>query len=371
MNLFYINPMSYNNLGEYDHSLLSNLDNKNGEIYFFSSTNFEFSLDEIKNIPIYNYNNKKSIFKLFSYLYSQITLIFYIKKIKPDVIHFQWFRFSLFDYLVLLIIQIFNKKVKIIYTAHNILPHNQRLFDKYFYKKIYEIVDIVIVHDNRSKEKLFNEFIGNREKIRVIPHGVFQKKENNDDLLPLYEKQKDEIIYAVIGGIGDYKNIEELIKIWLSYDMKKQSKKKLLLAGRFSLKMKKIIQKMEDSKNIICIDRYLLNSEINFLHKISDVVIAAYSNISQSGALMTAIANRIPVIVTNVGGLDEVLYVGNIGWKVDINNLYVELFNLLINMDKKQIKTISCDLPEWENVLSYYSWKNISSSTLKLYEEKK
>ena len=86
--------------------------------------------------------------------------------IKADgitVLHTQWVIFSPVDYYFL---NKFKKKncVKLITTVHDILPFNEKFYDKCFHKKIYELSDSIIVQAQQNLERInsiFNNYLNN------------------------------------------------------------------------------------------------------------------------------------------------------------------------------------------------------------------
>jgi len=202
--------MSYNNLSLYDKSLLSNIKVEKkfllgNKIYEYSKTSeFELKL-------IYQYSNKKAFFKFTSYIYSQIKLLIYILRFKPDILHFQWFKLPAIDIFVLHLIKIFFKNSKIIFTAHNVLPHDTT--EKYYkeYKQIYEIVNKIIVHDLTSKNEIATRFKIKPDKIYVIPHGILDFKEVNNTIVKSAEYA---ITFSFLGHLSYYKGIDILIDAW-------------------------------------------------------------------------------------------------------------------------------------------------------------
>ena len=120
LTLFFIDPMSYNNLELYDISLLESHNSKHS-VYFFCNSRFSKSeVRGIKIFKIFNYSNKPKMLQPLSYLFSLATVFFYVLRIKPDILHIQWLKLPLLDYYFYKFIKALYPKVKIIHTAHNI-----------------------------------------------------------------------------------------------------------------------------------------------------------------------------------------------------------------------------------------------------------
>ena len=103
--------------------------------------------------------------------------------------------------------------------------------------------------------------------------------------------------------------------------------------------------------------------------KISDLVILPYRVISQSGVLLTAINENVPVLVSDAGGLAEPLDFGKIGWKFT-NNDFQAFFNILDYLleNPDEIFHIKNNKIIWEKVKKNYNWEIIQEKTFSLYK---
>ena len=150
MKIFFIDPMSYNNLEEYDYSLISNIDTS-FKVYFFGSNKFKTTTSLFKRYLIFNYSNySNNLLKSILYIYSILKLLLLYIYYRPNIVHIQWFKIPKLDYVILRIYKLINPAVKIVFTAHNILPHNSGNKFLNIYLKIYQFVDSIIVQDRKS-----------------------------------------------------------------------------------------------------------------------------------------------------------------------------------------------------------------------------
>jgi len=100
----------------------------------------------------------------------------------------------------------------------------------------------------------------------------------------------------------------------------------------------------------------------------SDVVLFPYREISQSGLLLTTLAYRKAVIVSNKGGLTQPFLLGKVGWILSELNA-VELKNAIeyVSMNKDELDQIETNENLWKKIQNYYSWENIGNQTTKIY----
>jgi len=370
--LYFIDPQSYNNLEVYDQNLLENIAYEN--IVFFGNEKIENrKISKFK--ALYNYSDKKNIIKFLSYLKSQIKLLFILKSEKPEIIHFQWFKVPLLDCILLKFIKRLSPKSKIIFTAHNVLPHDTGNKYKKIYNKIYNLLDGIIVHTNRSKEEIKDQFNIYNDKIRVIPHGLLELNydENNTKKIKseVHENNNlgDKIVLGFIGSIRKNKGIELLLDVWEENEFLNNNEIILLIAGSCKNdKLNKRIEEMNNYKNVIIDIRFLPLDNFAAYMKVSDIILLPYLNISQSGVLLSVLAEEKPVLVSDRGGLTDPFEVGEIGWVIeptesDLRDCLREIIN-----NKNEIRKIKNNEELWTKVKQYYSWKDIGKKTTAFYE---
>ncbi|WP_209399702.1 glycosyltransferase [Pseudozobellia sp. WGM2] len=367
LSIFYVNPMSYNNLSIYDYSLLSNLDNCHVE--YFCSKKYDYKMFNANFNKIYTYSSKTGVSKLLSYLWSQIRLLKKIRNHKVDTVHFQWFKVPYIDYLILKLI---SNKVNIVFTAHNLLPHDSGENYKKIFRKIYGTVDSIIVHSEKTKIELISKFEVSESKVNVIPHGILnlsgevdhQKIDQSYLKFKSDFKLQDKVIFSVLGSISDYKGIDLIIGAWKRQNLRRNQTVKLLIAGKGDATDLKELEKID---NCVIMNRFLSQEEFLACLKLSDFVLLPYKKISQSGVLLTAISEKKRVIVSDVGGLSEPFKIGNIGYVLE--KLTVEELNRVIvkaSLEKHKLP----DDKIWNEIYQYYDWSNIARLTEKNYLKK-
>ena len=142
--IFYIDQQSYGNLSVYDYSLLSRID-RSVEIHYFCNKLYDAGMLE-QNIhyhKIFKYSGKQGLAKKVSYTLSVLQLLFFILLYAPKVIHQQWIKATFLDLMIWKISKRFFN-TKIIYTAHNVLPHIGTVKSNEEYRKVYSLCDVTV-----------------------------------------------------------------------------------------------------------------------------------------------------------------------------------------------------------------------------------
>lgn len=364
ISVFFVDPMAYHNLAVYDVELLSNLDN-NLNICFYANEEFNLSIPGIHVKKIYKYTHKTGLPKIISYLKSQIMLLMDIRKRKPDIVHFQWFKIPPADYLLLACIK---KYSKVVYTSHDVLGHDNEKRFRLIFHKIFKIINQVIVHTQTSKQEL--ETFVDANKITIIKHGLLNLEKhfkNAPDIEPMKKILgiKTQIVFSALGTMSPYKGTDLIIEAWQSSEtLRNSGEVKLIIAGRNEMGLK---NEMFRTGNVIFIDRYIPNEEFIALIRISDLILMPYRRISQSGLLLSAIAEEKKILVSEAGELSEPFKHGSIGWivgKNDMNGLRTALEKILLKRDDL-LKPV--DRAVWNNIKAQYDWGGIGAKTSSLY----
>ncbi len=363
--------MSYDNPGRYDHCLLRHLNNR--RITFFGSYLYPYKETlPITFIPLFRYNRQRSRFlKLTSYLLSILKLLFYALIRRPHIIHIQWIRFWWLDYYWLKLLKAFTA-VKIVYTAHNVIPHEPGANEMAQYRKYYHLMDAVVTHAQVSKAELIQKFQLSESRIQVIAHGLLDF-ECDWDLVARYKeelqvalKTQGKIIFAMLGYQSEYKGSDLIAEVWAKTPQLRESSRLILLILGKNAKID--FSNLAAIENVHIENRFISDEEYCAALKIADVLLLPYRAISQSGVLLSAIKESVPVLISNVGGLPEALEVADIGWNIgeaSFHNLQQQLLSLV--NQPQQIYQKKDNTKEWDKVKAFYSWDDISRRTGELY----
>lgn len=368
--VFYVDPMSYNNLSIYDCSLLKNI--KGYDIYYYGSIHYDRDkLPGINYRLIFRYNRiSHFLFKTWSYVVSILKLFLEVLRRKPSVVHIQWIRLWGIDYLFLLFLRW--RGIAVVYTAHNVLPHDSGERYKSRYKKYYSRVSRIIVHSANSKSELVRELDVREDKITVIPHGVLDMNVSDMDL----QKRKGQFIrdyalenktvFTVLGIHSYYKGSDMIVRFWSENPLVRENSEVILFMWGKSTGIDLI--PLEQLKNASVRNEYISSEDYLALLQLSDVVLLPYRNISQSGVLMSVINESVPFVVSAVGGLSDPLALADLGWCIgnpSYENFEKTMVYLLQNNGELRRKKNSAD---WSMLKEYYSWARIGEKTKSLYD---
>jgi glycosyltransferase involved in cell wall biosynthesis len=290
---------------------------------------------------------------------------------KGEVLHFQWWTSYLFPvfFSVALVSKIRGKKM--VCTVHNVHGHETGLVDRVLNGLILKLPDLFIVHTERNREQLHEAFGIDRDRVRVVPHGIFDFYRDRD--LTQAEARAELGIPAgakvllCFGHIRPYKGIEDLIAAYQKA-LTEVPELFLVIAGKaWNEELRQEIERsLADSPAKLLHLDYVPSSQIKAFFSATDMVVLPYREFgAQSGPGNIALAFEKPLIVADVGGLPElvgspeaVFQAGNVA---ALTGAIVRCFtdsSLLASMARDSVR-----------LRERFSWRSIARETLRIYEE--
>jgi len=202
-----------------------------------------------------------------------------------------------------------NGKSKIIGLIDNALPHEKRPGDRLFTKYFTLCLDGFVTMSLFVKKDL-QQFTD--KAIHLVQHPLYDNF-GQKHLQSVARKKlglpESGFIFLFFGFIRKYKGLDLLISALekLGTDNRKIY---LLIAGEFYAGEDDIIAQINNSpkKNIIITHTSFINDEdVGYYFSASDCVVQPYRNATQSGVTPLAYHFEIPMIVTNVGALPDLV----------------------------------------------------------------
>jgi len=368
--IIYIDQQSYNNLSKYDLGILSNL-NSSKVTYVCSKLIDQQVPKNIKLQKTFRYNTKKNkLLKTTSYVISLLYTLALVFRQKKGIVHLQWSKVSIIDYLFVKTIKKLTNN-KVIFTAHNVVPHNEENYNHKWLGRLYRTVDAVIVHTENSKDRILKIFNVPSDQIHVFKHGLINLEEGNSLHQNAIKSFCDHegITFCFFGRGSKYKGLDTLFEAWQKAANSEDFSGRLLVIGKIEKnlrgKLDPIIQ--VHSSSILVIDEFVPEGDLYNAVMSSDVIVFPYHEISHSGALLSILGLRKPVIVSNLPGLTEPFDIANIGWifKEGDNDL-ARIFEKL-TCHPVIVREINNNQEIWKDIENYYSWELISKKHQNLY----
>ena len=293
----------------------------------------------------------------------------YIMKQKPDLLIFKyWLPFMAPCFGTIARIVHRNRHTKIISIFDNVVPHEKRLGDRIFTKYFIKAIDGAIA----MSELTFNDIFLFRKDIpvKLSPHPIFdnfgQAIERNE-AMKLLELDSSFSYILFFGFIRKYKGLDLLIDAFANNNLRNKNIK-LIIAGEFydddSFYKNKVIDYGLEN-DVLFFDRFINDNEVYTFFSAADIVAQPYRNATQSGVTQIAYQFGKPMIVTNVGGLKEVVPDGKCGYVVepDPDSIYRAISDFFVN---NRIQEFSENVKEEKKK---YLWSAMTASLIDVYNK--
>ncbi|MCX6320435.1 MAG: glycosyltransferase [Bacteroidia bacterium] len=219
-----------------------------------------------------------------------------------------------------------NRHTKVICIFDNVVPHEKRLGDKFLTKYFTGSIDGAIVMSQTVLDdlKTFRKNI----PVKLSPHPLF---DNYGTLVPreaalsALNLDADNSYLLFFGFIRAYKGLDLLIEAF--FDKRLRNRKlKLIIAGEFyenDTPYRDLIKKYNLENDIIFFDHFIKDNEVSLFFSVADLVVQPYKTATQSGVTQIAFHFEKPMLVTDVGGLREIVPDGKCGYVVKPESIYI------------------------------------------------
>ena len=288
-----------------------------------------------------------------------------------DLLHAQWWSLPLI--LVYGCIgAVFKLRGKpIVFTVHNVRGHEPSRFFETASRWLFKLGDHFIVHTRQGRRLMQANYGLRADRISVIPHGSLDfhvnKSVDRDRIRQEMGLDSRHKVILLFGAVRDYKGVDIALKAFAQVLLEVPDAT-LLIAGKLWQKWEPY-QQIIDTHGIASDVRthldYIPSNEVYRYFEAADLVILPYRHFSsQSGIGGTAISFRKPLIVTDVGGLPDL--VANSEYVVPPGNPD-ELADKMIDCltDQHRLAAMSADA---EKIAAGLSWSAIAQKTVAIYD---
>jgi len=377
MRLIYIDPQSYHGLAKYDVAYLRGLIDAafDGDIRFCCSDLLDQPVpNEIEAIPLFHYNRKSTAAgKFFSYALSMLRLLVVAFSRPADVYHFQWFKFPPLDLLFVFALRRV-ARAKVVYTAHNVVPHGAEQRRQRFLGRLYREVDHIVVHNADTAEDIAQRFSVTREKFTVVAHGAISLEAKGT----LEHKTRVQDIasgratcFLFFGRGSRYKGLDILLEAWPKVAAAGNANASLIVMGRVDDDLKVLAQRTASAAegSLLLVDDFVSEADLFNAVQHCDVVVLPHRTISQSGVLLSVLGLGVPVLVSALPGLLEPFAIAPVGWQFDGSEeaLVKQMTHLAGHAEA--ISAVRDDRENWDAIRRAYDWTAIARRTAILYQD--
>ncbi len=237
-----------------------------------------------------------------------------LKRERPDVVVMKyWTPFMAPCFGTIARIARSNGVTKFVCQIDNVEPHEHHIIDRPCNHYYLGAVDGFVY----MSEQVHGELKAYTSAPALFsPHPMFEnfgesvEREEACRKLGLDVEQRYTLFF---GLIRDYKGLDLLLKAWARW---LPEGRKLLIAGEFYASREKYIALIEElglRDRVVLHDHFVADEDVRYYFSAADALVLPYRTATQSGVTQIAYNFSLPMIVTRVGGLPEIVPDGRVG----------------------------------------------------------
>ncbi|WP_242928471.1 glycosyltransferase [Pontibacter vulgaris] len=246
----------------------------------------------------------------------------YIRKQKPDVVIFRyWLPFMGPGLGTIARIIRRNNQTALLAITDNVVPHEKRAGDVPFTRYFLSACNGFITM-SRSVLQDLKRFEPAKPAV-YLPHPLYDNfgpAESKADACAALNLDPNYNYILFFGFIRAYKGLDLLLQALADPRLQQNRSIKLIVAGEFyedATPYHELIRKYNLQDNLILRTDFIPNAEVRHYFCAADLVVQPYKHATQSGVTQVAYHFDKPMVVTNVGGLAELVPDGEVGYVVE------------------------------------------------------
>ena len=300
----------------------------------------------------------------FGWVYAALTT-------RGELVHFQWWTSYLFPVFFSIALVSKARGKKLMCTVHNVHGHETGGLDHALNRLILLLPDMYLVHTEQNREQLAHAFGISGDRVRVVPHGIFEFY-RDEELTPASAKERLGIpahakVLLCFGHVRPYKGTEDLIEAF-KIAQRDLPELFLVIAGKAwneQLEAEIQAQLASVSNKLLHLD-YVPSSQVKEFFFAADAVVLPYREFAaQSGPGNIALAFEKPLIVSDVGGLPEL--VGDPDSIFPAGN--VPALAAVIQRCLGDVERLARMAKDSARLRERFSWRRVAQETVQAYTE--
>ena len=246
-----------------------------------------------------------------------------IRKEAPDILIIKfWLPFMAPCFGTIARIANGNKKTKVISILDNVIPHEKRIGDMQLIRYFVNSVDAFVAMSDSVMADL-KKFDGQKPCV-FKPHPIYDNfgtpvsKEAAIQKLGLSANERYLLFF---GFIRDYKGLDILLEAMADERIRKMGIK-AIIAGEFYTNAQPYLDLIKEyglESSLIMKTDFISDDEVKYYFCASDIIVQPYKHATQSGVTQIGYHFEKPMLVTDVGGLAEIIPNGKAGYVVDVS----------------------------------------------------
>lgn len=261
-----------------------------------------------------------------------------------------------------------NKKTKIMAAIHNFLPHERQPGDKLFAAYLTHSVDGFVAMSKSVLDDI-DLFDQENKPKEFAPHPLYDNFGtgiSREEAIAHLGLDTSKHYMLFFGFIRDYKGLDLLMEAFADPRFKEKDIY-LIVTGEFYNNRDKYMElerQLELGGRIVWKSEFVPDEEVKYYFNAADIIVQPYKSATQSGVTQIAYHFEKPMLVTNVGGLAEIVPQGKVGYVTEASSKSIA--DALIDFyQNNRAQTFAGHLKEEKKK---YSWSNMVNAFMNAYQ---
>lgn len=261
-----------------------------------------------------------------------------------------------------------DKHIKVVALLDNVVPHEKRIGDSMFARYMIKSVGGCVAMSEAvlADAKTFD----NTKPMALTPHPLYDSfgdKATREEAVNALGLDPDTRYILFFGLIRDYKGLDLLLRAFADNRLRGKGVK-LIVAGEFygnAERYETLERELELTEHIVWYKEFVPADKVRYFFAVADLVAQPYKTATQSGITQVAYHFERPMLVTDVGGLAEIVPHGKVGYvtKPDAADIADALVDFVTHHGEKDFR---------EGILkekAKYAWSNMTTALLGVAEK--
>ena len=235
-----------------------------------------------------------------------------LRKMAPDYVIFAyWMSFFAPCYGTIAREAKRNGKTRCFGLIHNMIPHEPSLIDKLFPPYFVKAMDGFVALSESVLGDIEQFDHANKPK-RFAPHPLYDHygpRESRETALQNLDLDPSQRYLLFFGLVRAYKGLDLLLEAFADVRLAAMPLK-LLVVGEFYDEKQSyldLMQRLQLENRVVLVDRYVPDDAVKDYFNAADIVVQPYKSATQSGVTQVAYHFEKAMLVTDVGGLKEIV----------------------------------------------------------------
>ncbi len=289
-----------------------------------------------------------------------------IRRMKPDMLIVRFWLPFMAPALGSISRLVRRKGIKVIAITDNVIPHEKRPGDKILTSWFLHSCDAFVAMSGSVLQDV-KKFIPDA-KLGFLPHPVydiFGPAVSKADARNHLNIPHDRKVILFFGFIRAYKGLDLLLEA-MADERLRELNVYLIVAGEFyedSKPYMEMVEKSGSGERVSFYSDFIPKDEVKYFFCAADMVVQPYRSATQSGITQIAYHFERPMLVTNVGGLSEIVIQNKTGYVTEPypRSIADAVFRFYSESREEEI------IENVRNEKVRFSWKSFVEGVLELY----